>query len=232
MTTEQIGDEIITADDVDSIAAEEVADLWANPPVIYRYHSETGEFLESGAADPSPIEPGVFIIDAYATTVAPPEVGPQEAAVFVTDAWQVKADFRDVPLYSTETGGRIFVNVLGPQPINTTTQEPPSIDHKWQQDAWVLDDEARRDRLLSEMSAAVQRHIDEVARQHEFDSILSMCSYADDPDPVFAAQGQAARVWRSAVWTKCREVRDAVLAGTREAPTEAELIAELPVLQA
>jgi hypothetical protein len=40
---------------------------------IYHYHPETKQFIASGVADQSPLEPGVWLIPAYATNVEPPE---------------------------------------------------------------------------------------------------------------------------------------------------------------
>ena len=57
---------------------------------IYHYISETGIFHSKGVADESPLEPGVFLIPAHATTVAPPEVTEPEIAVFKNGAWSVE----------------------------------------------------------------------------------------------------------------------------------------------
>jgi hypothetical protein len=57
---------------------------------IYHYIADTGIFYSEGVADESPLEPGVFLIPAHATTVAPPEVTELEVAVFRDGGWSVE----------------------------------------------------------------------------------------------------------------------------------------------
>jgi hypothetical protein len=57
---------------------------------IYHYIADTGIFYSEGIADESPLEPGVFLIPAHATTVAPPEVTEPEIAVFRDGEWSVE----------------------------------------------------------------------------------------------------------------------------------------------
>jgi hypothetical protein len=58
---------------------------------IYHYHPETGDFLEPSLADPSPLEPDVFLIPAYATDIEPPSVQVGQRANFdaVGRTWRV-----------------------------------------------------------------------------------------------------------------------------------------------
>lgn len=74
----------------------------------------------------------------------------------------------------------------------------------------------------------VQYHLDEIARSRGYDNIVSACSYAGAANP-FQAESKAFITWRGAVWTKCYEMMSACQAGTSPIPTEAELIAALPV---
>lgn len=39
---------------------------------IYNYDNTTGDFISTGEADESPLEPGKYIVPAYATTIKPP----------------------------------------------------------------------------------------------------------------------------------------------------------------
>jgi hypothetical protein len=57
---------------------------------IYHYIADTGIFYSEGVADESPLEPGVFLIPAHATTVAPPEATLPEIAVFRNEEWSVE----------------------------------------------------------------------------------------------------------------------------------------------
>lgn len=57
---------------------------------IYHYIADSGIFYSEGIADESPLEPGVFLIPAHATTVAPPVVADPEIAVFKDGAWSVE----------------------------------------------------------------------------------------------------------------------------------------------
>ncbi len=59
---------------------------------IYNY-DETGEFLGESAADESPLEPGVFLIPANATNVAPPGAVTGTTRLFIAGGWE----YRDIP---------------------------------------------------------------------------------------------------------------------------------------
>jgi len=64
---------------------------------IYHYHHETGEYLGQGHADPSPLEPGVWLIPAGATSIAPPLPYPGKIRRFVGGAWEFVDPPRDEP---------------------------------------------------------------------------------------------------------------------------------------
>ncbi|MGD9662059.1 MAG: hypothetical protein AB7U63_12370 [Porticoccaceae bacterium] len=88
------------------------------------------------------------------------------------------------------------------------------------------------EQIRAQKVAIVQNHMDAAARVLNYDSISNAITYAEEPAvPKLQQEGQAFRAWRSLVWAKCYEILDAVNAGTRDIPTDEELIAELPALQ-
>ena len=84
--------------------------------------------------------------------------------------------------------------------------------------------------IQAQLTNVVQVYLDSMARRLGYDSCLSVCSYVDTGVAKFDEEGEAFRVWRSAVWAKGYEIVDAVKAGTRDIPTAEELLAELPSL--
>ena len=56
---------------------------------IYHYHPVTGLLLITGSADPSPLEPGVYLVPAYATAKKPPVAPAGKRAEFRSGSWQL-----------------------------------------------------------------------------------------------------------------------------------------------
>lgn len=83
-------------------------------------------------------------------------------------------------------------------------------------------------RLEAQFSAAIQLHLDAKAQQRRYDGIQTAITYRNDPNPQFAAEGEALFEWRSACWTYSTTELAKVEAGEREIPTVDEFIAELP----
>ena len=82
--------------------------------------------------------------------------------------------------------------------------------------------------LKQSLTSAVQKHMDNTAKERNFDDILSLCTYATSAKPKFAAEGQAGVSWRDEVWAKGYTILADVEAGTRSIPTVDELLSELP----
>ena len=126
------------------------------------------------------------------------------------DAVEITVEQHQALLAGQSEGKRIMADLQG-RPV---LRDPPA---------------PTNEQIIASMTAAVQSHLDEVARTRNYDGILSLCTYATSLNPKFAAEGQAGVEWRDAVWVKCYAVLAEVEAGLREQPTVEQLIAELPV---
>lgn len=92
-------------------------------------------------------------------------------------------------------------------------------------------EEEKQEQIKNYLKTVVQNWMDKTVQEREYDGVHTACLYVNSPIEKFQKEGQACLEWMSAVWVKCYEIQDEVLAGTREIPTEEELIAELPVLE-
>lgn len=77
---------------------------------------------------------------------------------------------------------------------------------------------------------AIQKRLDDFAKTRNYDSIMSVATYATSTNPRFAAEGRYAVEVRDATWARGYEILDDVLSGKRPMPTIEEAIAELPPL--
>jgi hypothetical protein len=68
-----------------------------NITLIHHYHPETGGFLGSSEADESPLEPGVFLVPAFATLTPPPFFNSDQQAVWRNEAWSVEEILQPEP---------------------------------------------------------------------------------------------------------------------------------------
>ena len=88
------------------------------------------------------------------------------------------------------------------------------------------------EQIMARLETRVQQWLDEQARALGYDDIKSAVTYAEEPAvPKFQQEGQAMRRLRSLAWARCYEILNAVQAGQRSIPTEAELIAEMEALK-
>lgn len=76
-------------------------------------------------------------------------------------------------------------------------------------------------------TAAIERHVDDVARSWDYSSAVSISSYTNSTNPAWAAEAQAFIAWRDQVWT---QALDALAQAEQSGaiPTLADLIASLP----
>lgn len=77
-------------------------------------------------------------------------------------------------------------------------------------------------------TAAIQSHIDAVARARSYDSGISLAGYKGSPVEAYAADADAFTAWRDPLWVFAFETLAAVQSGQMAQPTISELIAMLP----
>ena len=80
----------------------------------------------------------------------------------------------------------------------------------------------------SRLTSAIQSMLDDKAKERNYDSILSLCTYATSPTVKFSDEGQAGVAWRDEVWAKGYSILADVEGGNRAIPKANELLAELP----
>ena len=82
--------------------------------------------------------------------------------------------------------------------------------------------------LVKSLENAVDQHIRAIYNIKGYDSENSLSKYMARPSSPWHTECVALGDWIDSCWLKCHEVLNAVTAGERAIPTEAELIAELP----
>lgn len=86
--------------------------------------------------------------------------------------------------------------------------------------------------LQKDIIIKTSKRLDDFAASRYYSSILSLCTFATDPNPKFAAEGQYGVVARSTTWSTLYVILDEVLTGVRPMPTcFADIEPLLPVLQ-
>lgn len=133
---------------------------------LYHYHPETGELLGESPADPSPLEPEVWLIPAHATDLPPPKPKARQVAVFRDVRWQLAPDWRSAALWSTEDGTAVSIADIGvtPADVHATETPRPSAAHRWQNGQWQEDADLRL-ALLDALKIELCQQIDSLADQ-------------------------------------------------------------------
>jgi hypothetical protein len=83
---------------------------------------------------------------------------------------------------------------------------------------------------IPDYQSAVQSHVDQMARSQQFNDGVTLASYKDSTNALWAAQAAAFIAWRDQVWAYSYEQLAAVQAAIRPQPSIQELIAELPAI--
>ncbi|MCR4299981.1 MAG: hypothetical protein NUV51_00010 [Sulfuricaulis sp.] len=183
---------------------------------VYQTDNE-GYFVGITTDDPDPLTPGNRLIPRGCVGTAPPALGANETAHWAGGAWTKRPDHRG-RVYWLADGSQYEITARGVElPEGALDEAPPSPPPSPEQ-------------IIAALTTEVQKHLDITARTRNYDGILSLCSYAASTHPKFRFEGLAGVAWRDAVWAACYAILADVQAGKRAVPTEAELLAGLPVM--
>lgn len=125
--------------------ATPLAPWWAavTPPTAYCTHPETGELVGRTSADPSPLEPDVWITPANAYLDEPPASASGKAIVRKGGKWSLVEDHRGATVYSTADGAPVQWTALGKLPASVTLTAPGEFD-EWKDGSWQEDQTAKQ----------------------------------------------------------------------------------------
>lgn len=118
--------------------------------------------------------------------------------------------------------------------INPTPQPFPTLEQIVQDQAQqqAAAEQAALVQLKADIVQSTHQRLDDFAKTRNYDSILSLCTYATSTVAKFKAEGQYGVEARDATWAKLLEILDEVDAGNRPAPSGyADIEGDLPVLQ-
>lgn len=82
--------------------------------------------------------------------------------------------------------------------------------------------------VMSDYTAAIDAHVEAVARGRSYNGAAHMASYVASTVPAWASEAAAFVSWRDAVWQSAIETLRQVEAGEIPVPAVAELVAGLP----
>ena len=94
-------------------------------PKIYHYHSVSGELIGESFAEPDQLNPGTFLMPAFATETAPPVAGAGQTCRWVAGDWELVTDLRG-HRYWLDDGSEHVITELGvPMPVGALDEAPP-----------------------------------------------------------------------------------------------------------
>ncbi len=102
----------------------------------YNYHPQYKYYVSEGIALESPLEPGEYLISAFATFISPPDVGNDQIQIFntISKIWEVWEDLRGT-YYNVFSGVSFYNENPLEKPDNHTKIKPPldynQNNYKW-----------------------------------------------------------------------------------------------------
>ncbi|MCK2122108.1 tail fiber assembly protein [Pseudomonas sp. PNPG3] len=156
---------------VEQVTTQPEPKWWSEPgvvaPQVSNYSPYTREFKGVSVADPSPMEPGVWLIPGLSVIGVAPEASPGHVMVLDADGrtWYEVEDHRGKTVYSVETQDPFVWEALGAIPETHTLLAPEGQFKEWDGDEWV-DDEAAKAAALAANAVYKQRLLTQLANEN------------------------------------------------------------------
>jgi hypothetical protein len=160
---------------------------------IYHYDSYTKKFFGSSDARLDPLESEkqgkkIYLMPAFSTTIEPPEIGVNEAAIFDTTkkSWEIKIDYTMKPIYKKEDGSQNpMIEEFGVDiPDDCTTIPPPKdfkhpkfVDEKWIDNSIFF---KKRGRIFKRDKASVDLNTSTLVKNLGEDKVKTLKMIAGD----------------------------------------------------
>lgn len=113
-----------------------------------------GIFTGTTTADPSPLEPDVWLIPGGCVEVAPPTPGEHQVPRWDGQRWQLISSYQGLTAYNTSTGEPLVIERTGALPAGYTLSVP-SLGQVWRNGEWVDDIPATLVRRHAELYQAI-----------------------------------------------------------------------------
>ncbi len=161
---------------------------------IYHYLESTLEWHHTSYAREDPQEKGRPLVPAWSTTLEPPIIKDNEAAIFnrTSETWSVVVDYRKFKLWSKDTAQPVTAQ-LGDTPasLNATELDPAGIDYPlWDGAQWVNDEV----KANAQIEAANKRELNK--RLDDADLIIRRIKNLIDDDDADDLQIETWQKWK------------------------------------
>ncbi|HEK2814951.1 TPA: tail fiber assembly protein [Proteus mirabilis] len=104
--------------------------------------------------------------------------------------WEIVDDCRGLTAYNTQTKQPIIIDFMGPLPESLTLLKPNSEFDKWDGKNWIVDTEAQKAALITQIKQEKSQRLDEA------DNIITYLQEAVDVDLATEEEATALQKWK------------------------------------
>lgn len=198
----------------------------------YNYDRFTKEYLGSSECQESPLEPGVFLIPAFSTTIKPMDCPDGKAIVFKDEEWVLVDDFRDKDIYFKQNSliiGKMSSVLEEPVPEGYSVIAPPDFEKKYvvEDDLWE-EYQKTPEEIVKEYDDAMEKYLRDTRTARGY-SLREPSDYKDSSVPRWSQDAVDWIAFRDAVLIYGLEVENTAQQ-TGVIPSMQEFLAGMPVI--